>query len=94
MLSHFICKIIIENEMLSMYRLYYNSIACVTGTAAKEAMMPYFPQVMDSLKQYLTVDQNTDTMCLQVQSVGKPTSCVSTAMILVLMYCTKAIFLK
>jgi len=45
---------------------------CTVGScasAAKEAMMPYFSNIMESLKVYLTELQPAETLCLQVQAV-------------------------
>ncbi|KAG7158690.1 Importin-4-like [Homarus americanus] len=40
-----------------------------TANAAKEHMAPYFQQIVEMLKGYLTVDQSEETMTLQVQSI-------------------------
>ncbi|KAK7085046.1 Ran GTPase binding [Halocaridina rubra] len=40
-----------------------------TANAAKEHMVPYFNQIIEMLKGYLTVDQKEETMSLQVQSI-------------------------
>lgn len=40
-----------------------------TANAAKEHMSPYFQQIVEMLKGYLTVDQADETMSLQVQSL-------------------------
>ncbi|XP_069944549.1 importin-4-like isoform X2 [Cherax quadricarinatus] len=40
-----------------------------TANAAKEHMSPYFQQIVEMLKGYLTVDQSEETMTLQVQSI-------------------------
>lgn len=34
-------------------------------------MSPYFQQIVEMLKGYLTVDQADETMSLQVQSLGE-----------------------
>lgn len=39
------------------------------GNAAKEGMMPYFQQILECLRMYLTTQQPDDTMCLQVQAI-------------------------
>ncbi|KAK4305040.1 hypothetical protein Pmani_023031 [Petrolisthes manimaculis] len=40
-----------------------------TANAAKEHMSPYFQQIVEMLKGYLTLDQAEETMSLQVQSL-------------------------
>ncbi|XP_027206682.2 importin-4 [Penaeus vannamei] len=40
-----------------------------TANAAKEHMAPYFQQIVEMLKGYLTEDQTEETMTLQVQSI-------------------------
>ncbi|XP_068205892.1 importin-4-like [Palaemon carinicauda] len=40
-----------------------------TANAAKEHMVPYFQQIIEMLKGYLTQDQKDETMTLQVQSI-------------------------
>lgn len=47
-----------------------NNTAYFTANAAKEHMSPYFQQIVEMLKGYLTVDQADETMSLQVQSLG------------------------
>lgn len=34
-------------------------------------MVPYFPRIMENLKMYLVEEQSDETLCLQIQSVGK-----------------------
>lgn len=40
-----------------------------TANAAKEELVPYFAQIMDALKIYLTKEQPEETLCLQIQAV-------------------------
>lgn len=50
---------------------YIKVLFVFTANAAKEHMSPYFQQIVEMLKGYLTVDQADETMSLQVQSLGK-----------------------
>lgn len=34
-------------------------------------MVPFFPRIMENLKMYLIEEQSDETLCLQIQSVGK-----------------------
>lgn len=47
-----------------------NRFICISANAAKEHMAPYFQQIVEMLKGYLTEDQTEETMTLQVQSIG------------------------
>lgn len=44
-----------------------SSAAC----ASKENMLPYFERIVTILNSYLTENQTEETMCLQIQAVGK-----------------------
>lgn len=59
-------------EHFFIYILDYLKILCliITGNAAKEGMLPYFQQILERLRMYLTTQQTEDTMCLQVQAIG------------------------
>lgn len=45
------------------------SAIAAAANAAKEDMMPYFPRVIECLKEYLTADPDSDLSCLQAQAV-------------------------
>jgi hypothetical protein len=42
-----------------------------TASAAKDGIVPYFPRIIEILKVYLTEEQSDETLCLQIQAVGK-----------------------
>lgn len=41
------------------------------ANASKENMLPYFQRIVENLRGYLTEKQSVETMCLQIQAVGK-----------------------
>lgn len=45
------------------------SAIAAAANAAKEEMMPYFPKIIEHLREYLTADPASDLACLQAQAV-------------------------
>lgn len=65
-----ICDSLLSLLLLCVFKDLLVIFIVFTANAAKEHMSPYFQQIVEMLKGYLTVDQADETMSLQVQSLG------------------------
>ena len=55
------------------YVFIYQSIMLFlfSANAAKEDLLPYFPQIIEHLKHFLTPTDNEDLLKLQLEAIGE-----------------------
>lgn len=59
-----------EGSPIHVQELTLSAIGAAAN-ASKENMLPYFEKIIAILNKYLTDEHVEETMCLQVQAVGK-----------------------